>query len=445
MKMIVAFHTLTRQSKKGYIPRAPNKHTVISVPLRLAPLPSYQCYECVGCGNCCRGIFFISVNAEERERILAQGWEREPDLQGIQLFTPTGKGQFLLAHRNDGACVFLDERGLCRIHAKFGEVTKPLACRVYPFRLIPVGEKVHTDLRWDCPAAPANQGRPLSEYRDSLREYIPLLLPPEAAERPAPPLFGHTQLSWEKLERINATIIRLAGNTAYDLTTRMAACVNVSAALRFPGIVTLDESQLTHLLEALYEKIVALMADDPLERVRPLALESLLLRQVAGIYGREDRRGERGVAWRRLRAMLRMLAGEGLLPPLRADFPTVPFSALEEPLGFPPDAVVEPLARYMRCRLESMGFFGGGYFGYSYLDGLNMLLLTYPLTFWFARAYAAGQGLPAPNRACIERGIQLVNHYHGMLPVFNMPQERLRFRFLCERTALRRLILWYGR
>ncbi len=85
----------------------------------------------------------------------------------------------------------------------------------------------------------------------------------------------------------------------------------------------------------------------------------------------------------------------------------MPFSALEEPLGIPPDEVVEPLARYLRFRLECMGFFGAGYFGYSYLDGLNVLLLTYPLTFWFARAYAAGNGLPAPDRACIERGIQL--------------------------------------
>ena len=74
-----------------------------------------------------------------------------------------------------------------------------------------------------------------------------------------------------------------------------------------------------------------------------------------------------------------------------------------------------------------------------------MLLLTYPLTFWFARACAAGAGLPAPDRACVERAVQMVNHYHGLLPIFNMPQERLRFRFLCERTTLRRLVLWYGR
>ncbi len=382
---------------------------------------------------------------EERDRIRAQGWENEADFHGIALFAPAGKEHFLLAHHANGACVFLDEHSLCRIHAKFGEPAKPLACRVYPFKLIPTGEKVRTDLRWDCPSTPANHGRPLSEYRETVREYIPLVLPPDAAERPAPPLFEGISLGWEKLELINNTLIRLVRNDSYDLTTRMAACVNVSAALRSSSIATLDERQLKQLLEATYAKIVALMADDPLARVKPLAIERLLLRQIAGIYGREDRRGERGVVWRRLHASLCMLFGRGHLPPLRTDFPAAPFSALEEPLGFPPDEVVEPLARYMRFRLESMGFFGAGYFGYSYLDGLNMLLLTYPLTFWFARAYAAGQGLPAPDRACIVRGIQLVNHYHGMLPVFNMPQERLRFRFLCERTALRRLILWYGR
>ncbi len=97
--------------------------------------------------------------------------------------------------------------------------------------------------------------------------------------------------------------------------------MNVAAALRFSTINTLDEATLRQLLEATYTKIITLMADDPLTRVKPLALERLLLRQIAGIYGREDRHGERGVLWRRLHASLRMLTGRGLLPPLRADFP----------------------------------------------------------------------------------------------------------------------------
>lgn len=418
----------------------------MSTPLRLAPLPSYQHYDCQGCGNCCRGIFVIRITTEERDRIRAQGWESDPELQGIELFKPAGeKGKFLLAHRDDGSCVFLDERGLCRIHAKFGEPTKPLACRVYPFKLIPTGDRVRADLRCDCPAIPANHGRSLSEYRDAVREFIPLVVPPAAAELPPAPLYGRVQLDWSRLERVNELFLRLVQTRSLDLTTRLVACVNVSAALHSKHLAVIDEHKLREMLEVIYKKVVATAVEDPLVRLKPLAIERLTFRQLLGLYGREDRRGERGVLLKRLSLSLRMLAGQGLVPPLRLGFPEVPFAALDEPLGLPPDEVVEPLARYLRLRLESMGFFGPGFFGYPYLDGLNVLLLTYPLTFWFARVFAAEKGLPAPDRACIERGISIVNHYHGMLPVFNLPLERFRFHFLCERGTLRRLLLWYGR
>ncbi len=64
-----------------------------------APLPSYQCYSCMGRGNCCRVIFLIRISAEERERIRAQGWEAEAEFHGIELFIPAGNHTYVLAHR----------------------------------------------------------------------------------------------------------------------------------------------------------------------------------------------------------------------------------------------------------------------------------------------------------------------------------------------------------
>ena len=54
----------------------------------------------------------------------------------------TWSRRYRLGHQADGACVFLDERGLCRIHAKFGEQAKPLACRIYPYAFHPAGKKI---------------------------------------------------------------------------------------------------------------------------------------------------------------------------------------------------------------------------------------------------------------------------------------------------------------
>src|SRR5437867_13126954 len=48
------------------------------------------------------------------------------------------------------ACVFLGADNRCRIHAKFGSAAKPLACRIYPFMLIPAGEQWRLGLRFAC-------------------------------------------------------------------------------------------------------------------------------------------------------------------------------------------------------------------------------------------------------------------------------------------------------
>lgn len=294
------------------------------------------------------------------------------------------------------------------------------------------------------PGHPGEFGRPLGVYRNALREYLPLTIPERAATLPPAPLYGRARLTWARLERITETFVRIVRHEKSDLIRRLVSCVNVAAALRAPRLATLDERGLDELLDRMFAKIVTQMAEDPLTRLAPLGLEQLAFRQLAGIYGREDRRGERGVVLQRLGASFRMLGGRGLTPPLRRDLPVVPFAALETPLGALPAETSEPLERYLRLHLESMGFFGPGFYGYAYLDGLNALLLSSVFSCWFARIHAVARELEQPDRACIERGIRIVSHQHGMTPAFNFPQERLRFNFLCERATLRRLVVWFG-
>lgn len=412
--------------------------------LRLAPPPSYQNYACQGCGRCCRGRFHIMVSAEDRDRILAQGWEGDPTLPSGPLFTPAGGMLFQLAHREDGSCAFLNEQGLCRIHAKFGEPAKPLACRVYPFKLIPTGEKVRVDLRCDCPAIPANYGASLSDHREYLREILPLVVPEKAANQPPAPLMGTVQLSWSKIERITNTFVRLIRYQPLDFTTRMVACANVAALLHNPRIATLNEEKLVELLQAVFVKVTIALADAPASRLAPSFIENLAFRQLVGIYAREDRQGTRGMLAHRLQASLRMIFAQGKVPPLHPGFPAVAFADIEHPIGTLSAELTEPFERLYRLHLESQGFFGPGYYGYNYLHGLNALLLTYPITLWFARVYAVARGLQIPDHPAIEQAITVASHQHGILSAFNMPTERYRFRFLSERNTLRRLMLWYG-
>jgi hypothetical protein len=139
-----------------------------------------------------------------------------------------------------------------------------------------------------------------------------------------------------------------------------------------------------------------------------------------------------------------MLVGRGLLPPLHAELPAVPFAEIEQSHWSPTGDAAATLERYLHFRLVSMGFFGRSFYGRSYLDGMNALLLTYPLVCWLARAYALGRGLAAPDAACVAQAVRTVDHQHGITPLLDLPSERIRANFLCDRSHLRALTIWYG-
>src|SRR5690242_1681876 len=124
---------------------------MMSLPIR--NLSTAQHWDCQGCGHCCRD-YHVGVTDAERARIDAQSWHTDAAIGSTPLFVPHGpwwKRRWRLNHGADGSCVFLSEQGRCRIHEKFGADAKPLACRVYPFILVPAGDHWRVGLRYACP------------------------------------------------------------------------------------------------------------------------------------------------------------------------------------------------------------------------------------------------------------------------------------------------------
>lgn len=138
--------------------------------------PTFQNWSCHGCTNCCRGRLLIELSAAENERIQAQGWT-EADGVNPQTMIIAERGRLRLGHQADGACVFLDSAGRCRIHARFGEAAKPLACRLYPLAIHPAGNKLVVSLRFSCPSAIASSGAPLAEQLPAIRRLAEQVLP----------------------------------------------------------------------------------------------------------------------------------------------------------------------------------------------------------------------------------------------------------------------------
>jgi Fe-S-cluster containining protein len=104
-------------------------------------------FVCGRCGECCRQGGLGPVSAEERERLRAADFvTRDPDLDPDGLFvlvseqtTPRSLAgpRWHLAAGADGACVFLEADGGCRVQRELGEDAKPLVCRLFPWRVLP--------------------------------------------------------------------------------------------------------------------------------------------------------------------------------------------------------------------------------------------------------------------------------------------------------------------
>jgi len=92
----------------------------------------------------------VPLSVMEKARIEQQGWTAANGVDPARMIV-AGLNTYRLGHQADGACMFLDEAKRCRIHARFGEAAKPLACRLFPLAIYPAGKKMFVGLRFSCP------------------------------------------------------------------------------------------------------------------------------------------------------------------------------------------------------------------------------------------------------------------------------------------------------
>ena len=278
----------------------------MSLPVR--SLTVLQNWDCQGCSLCCRQ-YHVPVTAEEMKRIEAQGWEKESDFQGVPLFVRAGgwfSTEYRLNHRPSGACVFLGPDNRCRIHVKFGSAAKPLACRIYPYSLVPAGDHWKLGLRFACPSAAADMGRPLADHLAEAREYAAALEEKsgtQAIAAPPPPLQGSQSVSWGDLFRIVTAVSKILAEAEDTIERRWRKVLFLVATLRkatFDGggdpkkAVTAGRlNELLHLLSEAAEDEVPVSPD---QVPRPGWVGRMVFRPLAALYARKDSGSERGSA-----------------------------------------------------------------------------------------------------------------------------------------------------
>ena len=413
-------------------------------------LPTIQNWSCHNCGGCCRQ-HAIEVTEEERQRILSQGWRPDDGTPtGDALFDrhagPPWAKRYRLAHQADGACVFLNEQGLCRIHAKFGEAAKPLACRIYPYAFHPAGKQVAVSLRFSCPSVVANRGHSMLQNRDEIKQLARAVVPDGHERTPPPALNANARVDWPDMLRVIEAIdgtLTLADVPFAIKLQQVLFWLNLVEQSRFDK---LNGARLTEFLDIIRQAAAEEVAlAQTVESPTPLG--SVQFRLLTAQYARKDTAADLSAGWRGrwklFRAAMKFTRGTGNVPPLQSVFREVPFETLEQPFGFPAECE-ELWTRYFRVKVQGLHFCGPAYYGVPLVEGFQSLALIFPATMWIARWLAASQNRTQLTAEDVSQALTISDHHHGYSPIFGSFGFRRRVRTLAQISEIPRLIRWYS-
>jgi lysine-N-methylase len=430
------------------------KGSIMSVSLH--PLPLVQNWDCHVCGDCCRE-YRVGISEAERERIAKQGWEKEPDFQGIPLFRrygPPWRRATQLNRHKDGTCVFLSEQKRCRIHERFGAEAKPLPCRMYPFILVPVGDQWRVGLRFACPSAAANRGQRADGHLDGIRAQVAeLVVREELGDRPASPtelgltpprLQALQRVGWAEIESLIDALLSIIRNPRDPMECRIRKCLALSRLCRQSRFDNIKGGRLKEFLSVLTASLDADTPRDPAFLPPPGWIGRILFRQALAIYTRKDQGRKRGLSRKGRIALFlaacRFVWGRGPVPKLHAAMPDGEFERLEEPAGPLPSEAEQVLERFYAVKIEAMQFCGRTNYQFGFWEGLESLALTYPVAMWLRRLYGH-----VPPVEAMHQALSVLDDHFGFNKVLGTLRQRMSFRILARGGELDRLVAWYSR
>jgi len=420
--------------------------------VRLA-LPVLQNWDCHNCGGCCRQ-HQIEITEIERQRILEQNWTAADGVPPGKALVRMGGGWFgparyRLGHQADGACVFLNEKGLCRIHAKFGEMGKPLACRVYPYALHPAGKSVAVSLRFSCPSVVKNAGRPVSQQQSEIRQIADAVVPVGASAMPAPAINATERVDWQDFHRFVSALDATLAQSDVSLVDRLLQAHVWTSVVGQSTFAKLRGDRIRGFLDLILEAAGAEASSLQTQSTDVTPVGRLYFRLLAAQYARRDTAADLSQGWigrwRLLRAVWKFSRGEGDVPPLQEAFRPVPFAALEQSFGGLTAEQDEIFSRYFRVKVQGLHFCGPAYYDIPFVEGFHSLLLMLPVTLWIARWLAVGDGRTVLSTDDVARALAIADHHHGYSPALGHSAARSRVRALAQQGDLPRLMVRYTR
>ncbi|TWT91347.1 YkgJ family cysteine cluster protein [Neorhodopirellula pilleata] len=413
--------------------------------LPIVTLKNDEQWDCHQCGFCCRGSI-VPLSKEDEERLRSQNWQDEPDYQKLRFMVPHRRAasSFRLAHRDDGTCVFLNEDGRCRIHAKFGLEAKPTTCRVFPMQLIPHEKHAVLTYRRACPSAAADRGTDAKQNLPLIKRLVKDgWLKAEPINPPA--LKSGESRDWKTIRAVLEIVGEVLRDERYPPVRRLVHALQFSHNMEAAKTRSLSNDKVVELAHTLAEWMPEESRPFFEERKSPTTISKVMFRLAALSCARLHPLYRQTATWSARAELVqtswRCCRGTGQLPRFDNVFPAARFEELENPIGLKRPEIYIPLNRLIETSSESFLYAIANRAGWSVSDSIRGLALLFPIGMWMLRWSSCGREPTVDDMLNI---VVALDRSQGYQPLSG-PLQRWRLSMLSLNGELERLVVWYAR
>jgi len=390
----------------------------------------------------------VQLSSDDLARLRNQRWEErlgEP-------VTIEFRGTRFLRQRDDGACIFLQADGLCRVHAEFGFDEKPLACRIFPFSFAPRPRESLVGISFACQSVRENRGAALGSHLEDLRRFQSRL--PEASRPSVVRLAGHMEASEEEVQALTQGLDQWLGRAAVSFDARLDGLAWSAQQLMAATLDRVRGERFRELVDLLFAALPGELEHHPVDamsrRQAALLRQAVFARTEDPKLGAMQRRGRMLTVLSQYLRSRRFSRGRGSVPSIGLAWPrgatferidaTAPAAA-----GADREAAEELILRWLRASVVGGRAWGSGFYGWPMVDGLAALVLNLAAVGWLAKAHAAAiaeasDGAPRVMLADLRAALGRIDRSAGRAPWLGGSAERLRLEYFARHDGLRRLV-----
>ena len=412
--------------------------------LPIVILPTAEKWDCHQCGICCRGSL-VPLYDEDLERLRSQKWDEHPDYRDTPVFVRnrSSKKAFRLAQRVDGSCVFLNEKGLCRIHSEFGYEAKPTICRVFPLQLIPRNANVALTIRRACPSAAADSGSLLKQHLPFVQQFVrDGRMSTKGIDPPA--LKTGEDRNWKTVELVLETASKLLQDQRFPPVRRLVHTLQFVTLLTKANTKSMDEKKLMELIGTLAQLVPEESKQFFCDPCPPSNYAKMIFRSIGIEFARLHPHFRALPSWSQriqlFNSFFRLVRGGGPLPEIQPPFPQARFEDLEHPLGQLDPSIDFSLTRLVEATSASFMYALADRKGWSVVASIRGLVTLFPVGLWLLRWVSHGR---EPTSEDMIQIVVALDRGQGFEPLTGQ-LHRMRLQMLSS-GELERLVVWYAR